>query len=205
MFAKRQPQADNESYKALQALLIELAESDPEQIDCEAVWRQVVSNPWFCAEVRRQASQLVCGHVGDPVYDDMVQQIVLQIRDKLFHQNDFGANVEQLRTNFPGFLGTIIHNACVDTLRRERRHPPHPPSESEAVTNPVPQEDLRLDMGEAISQLPPRERDVAHCKLDRMSIHETAERLKMTDKQVRGSLKKVFNLLRRVLGVYWHG
>jgi RNA polymerase sigma factor (sigma-70 family) len=205
MSTKRQRQPNEESFEALQAFIIEIAEGDPELINSDAVWRRVVSDLWFCAEVRRQASQLVGGDLGDPAYDDMVQQIVLQLQAKLSKHLDLGAEIEQIRTDFPGWMARIIHNACVDTLRRERRHPPHPPSESEPVRDPVPQEDLRLDMAEVISALPPREQDVAHCKLHNMSLHETAERLKLTDKQVRGSLKKVFEFLRRKLGVYWYG
>jgi RNA polymerase sigma factor (sigma-70 family) len=202
MSTKWLPQANDEPFEALQALFLRIAEGESGLIESDDIWRQVVRDPWFRAEVRIQAARLLGHGVEDPLCDDLAQQAVVQFRAKLSKRNDLGADIEQLRTNFPGWMASIIRNACIDTLRRERRHPHEVVTESSAFKDPIPQEDLRLDMAEAIAQLEQRERGVARCKLHEMTVEEMAEALELSDRQVEGSAKKVVKLLKRLLALY---
>lgn len=205
MSTKRRPQANEESYEALQALFLRNAEGEAELIDSHDIWLQVVSEPWFCAEVRLQASRILGGHVDDPLYDDLAQEALVQLKAKLSNKKDLGGDLEQLRTNFPGWMATIIHNACIDTLRRERRRPPDKAAKPIETDDPFPREDLRIDMAAAFDQLEEREREVALCRLHEMTPQETAKRLKLSVRQVERSLKQIFTFLKRVLAVDWNG
>jgi RNA polymerase sigma factor (sigma-70 family) len=200
MAMKWRPQANEESYEALQSLFLRVATDQSELIDSDGIWRQTVSDPWFAAEIRLQVARLIAG--DDPLRDDTVQQVVVHLRAKLSKRKDLGADAHQLRTSFPAWMGNIIRNACIDFLRQEWRHLHNVLTESDAAENPVLLDDLRLDMAEAISRLEPREREVAHCMLREMTSAETAESLQMSERQMEGSLKKVVRLLKRLLAVY---
>jgi RNA polymerase sigma factor (sigma-70 family) len=204
MSTKRQPQVNDESYEALQALFVKIAESDATLIASDDVWRQVLDARWFQTEVRIQAARLVGGDLDDPLFQDMVQQVPIQIRVKLSKRGDLGGDAAQLRTNFPGWMSSIIRNACIDTLRRERRHAHSSLAESQAAKNQVPLEDLRLDMADVIDRLEAREREVAYCKLRELTMPETAGTLDLSARQVERLLKKVLRLLKRALAVYWN-
>lgn len=207
MSTKRRPQANPESYEALRTLFLRIAEGEPGLIESDDVWRQVARNRWFQAEVRLQAARVLGYNVDDPLCDDLAQQVVLQLRQKLLKNPDLSADVEQLRTNFPGWMAEIIHNACIDTLRRElvARRPPKEAATPVETDDPAPQEDLRIDMAAAIEQLERPEREVALCQLDLMSIRETAEELGMTARQIQRLRKKVKKLMRRLLAAYSPG
>ena len=205
MSTKRQPRANEESYQALRALFAKIAEGDATLIECHDLWRQVLDDRWFQREVRTQAASLVGGHVDEPLVHDMVQEVAIQLKGKLSKHGDLGADAAQLGSKFPAWMGNIIKHACIDTLRKERRHPHSEVTESSAIENRVPQEDLRLDMATAMDQLESRERDVAHCRLHELTIDETAEALELSERQVERSLKKVVALLKRALAVYCHG
>jgi hypothetical protein len=156
MSTKRPPQSNEESYEALQALFVKIAEGEVELLECDEVWKQVLGDPWFCAEVRLQAVRVVGGNVNDPLCDDISQDVVVKLKVKLSKHVDLGVDAGQLSGHLPGWMGEIIHCACVDTLRRERRHPHDVLTEASAVENPAALEELRLDVAEAIAQLEPR-------------------------------------------------
>jgi RNA polymerase sigma factor (sigma-70 family) len=202
MSTKRPPQSNEESYEALQALFVKIAEGEVELLECDEVWKQVLGDPWFCAEVRLQAVRVVGGNVNDPLCDDISQDVVVKLKVKLSKHVDLGVDAGQLSGHLPGWMGEIIHCACVDTLRRERRHPHDVLTEASAVENPAALEELRLDVAEAIAQLEPREQQVAQFKLGKFTVRETAQALDLSEKQVETSRRKAAKLLRRILAVY---
>ena len=201
MSMKRRPQANDESYEALQSLFLRMATGWSEPRALDDVWRQMVSDPWLAAEIRLQVARLLGGG-DDSLRDDTAQQVVVHLRAKLSQKRDLGADAQQIRTSFPAWMGTIIRNACIDFLRQKRRHLHDLLTESDAVHNPVALDDLRIDVAGAIGHLEPREREVAHCMLHEMTRAETATSLDLSEKQVRGSLKKVVRVLQRLLAVY---
>ena len=177
MSTKRPLQANEESSEALQAPLAKIAEGDTDLAQSDHVGQQVLSNLWFRAEVRLQAVRLVGGNVADPLCDDIAQDVVVKLKAKLSQRANLGVDAKQLSGHLPGFLGKIIHGSCVDTLRRERRHLHDPLTEYDAVANPFPQEDLRLDVSEAIAQLEPREQQVVRFKLQRFTVRRRRRHL----------------------------
>jgi DNA-directed RNA polymerase specialized sigma24 family protein len=146
MSARRQSLANEESYEALQALFLTRCQGECDELTSEAVWRQVLDNPWFRAEVRVQAARLVGQRKLDERWcDEMAQNIVVQLRRKLSNKYDLGADADELRESFPRWMRKIIRNACIDTLRRESRHD-HAMLIDKTGIDKTWQTDLRLDM-----------------------------------------------------------
>lgn len=205
MSTKRPPQSNEESYEALQALFLKIAAGDAGLVESDHVWRQVIDNSWFRAEVKRRAERLVGGNVDDPLCDDIAQEVVLQLKGKLSKHCDLGADADKLREHFPGWMVEIIHNAGIDTLRRQLRHKHEPLNKTHAIEGHVPQVDLRLDMAAAIECLENREREVALRVLRKFPERLIAEELHLTRRQVQLSVKKVKAFLSGKLAVYREG
>lgn len=200
MSAKRQSLTNEESYESLQALFLSICAG--EQVEPDAIWRQMLADPWFCAEVRIQAMRLVGRrHLDEGWCDDITQEVVVQLQRKLSRRCDLGADAAQIRGHFAGWLGTIIKNACIDSLKRQTPHAQFAGTINPAVDKTW-QNDLRLDLLEVALTLDDRQKMVVLLNLKGYTIKATAEALDLTPWKVHDALAKAKRQLAKALTPY---
>jgi RNA polymerase sigma-70 factor (sigma-E family) len=108
--------------------------------------------------------------------------------------------------NHAGYARTAVVRAAIDETRRpwwrreqSRSHAmpdhPHPVDSTRAV-------DERLQIGQALQQLPPRLRAVLTLRfLEGLSVHDTAEALRCPEGTVKSYTSRGLDALRQILGV----
>lgn len=200
MSAKRQSLTNEESYESLQALFLSICNG--EQVEPDAIWRQILADPWFCAEVRVQAMRLVGRrHLDEGWCDDITQEVVVQLQRKLSRRCDLGADAAQIRGHFPGWMGKVIKNACIDSLKRQAPH-----AQVAGTINPAIdktwQNDLELDLLAAALTLKDTEKRVVLLNLQGYTIKATAEALGLTPWKVQDALTKAKRQLAKALTPY---
>jgi RNA polymerase sigma-70 factor (ECF subfamily) len=97
------------------------------------------------------------------------------------------------------WLYRIVHNACLDQLRSQRRQPT--PQQLEAVTpDPTEQSDLRLSLADALAALPSEERAaVLLVDAEGLSYDEAAAIIGVAAGTIGSRLSRARAALRRVL------
>lgn len=190
MSAKRQSLKNEESYAALEALFLKLSQGGCEQAESDRIWRQVVADPWYRAEVRVQASRLVgrC-HLDEQWCDDLAQDVVVILKAKLSNDCGLGADAEKLNGHFPAWMGRIIRNACIDALKHEAPSV-HACLIEEPPIDETRETDLRLDMIAAAEELEHLQKMSVLMNLQGFTIKETAQVLGVKAWRVQVALAK---------------
>lgn len=130
--------------------------------------------------------------------EDMIEDAITDALLAYYHKRRRGQRLE----NTIGFLFTAARNAAIDRLK-ERNVPEHLESDAAAI---APAPDMMneilacVDLDNAISQLPPRQRQVIVLRYKGYSVSETAQILGMAEGTVGATTTAARRNLRRIIG-----
>ena len=206
MATKRQCRANGESCERLRAHFIELSRNPRGAYGhWTQTWERIITDRWFQREVESCARRVVANHhLWNGLVDDVTQEVILLLADKLAHEPDLHASAPLLANDFEAWMGTIIYHACCEALRRmgETRAPHAVLADCEASGGDWRDSDLRQDMADAIAHLEGREQQVAVLRLTHRTHAMIAEDLGITERQVEYALELAGQRLRRLLSDY---
>ncbi len=171
---------------------------DQPPVDAAAVWRLLTENAWYQRELYRTAGWIVRHRrLRHFQADDVCQEAILILRFRLARRADLG--IDRLRGGacFGAWLRRIIHDTCLDALRRlARREPPCAALPAPDTVAERGAEGWRRELRDRIACLPEPRRSVLTAYCESGTLGEAAASLGMNYQRARRNFLAGIALLR---------
>jgi DNA-directed RNA polymerase specialized sigma24 family protein len=205
MSRARHSDEDAGSPDALRALFQRLAEGR-ESHTAREVWDAMLKDPWLQAEAKRRAMRFVhVAHLERHLADDLAQQALLNLLDKLKAGTSLHARADLLPHRFEGWIGTMFRHSFIDTVAKLcPKLPPHGmlTDAYKAVDYDVALEERHDKVTTALAKLEAKERSAVLMDLDGVKHTVIARKLGITYKELIGLLQRARLKLRKSLAEY---
>ena len=166
------------------------------------VWRLLINDDWYRAQLRRCAEQVVrSGGAPQAWVDDVEQDAVLLLARQLQRTVDLSYDLDRSPDQFGGWIRTIMFRQCREAMRgMRRRHGGHQTLQDDQNGATELSMDAQIDLRLAIDGLQDQERAILHLDSSGLSIAQIASRLGLTYWQVQYGRRKGLEHLRTTLG-----
>lgn len=190
---------DSQGWETLRSQFLRVARDDPQP--WHVVWRCLISHPSYQTHLKVCAHRICRRRRLSEHASDVAQEAVVLLAGKLRKTPDLHYNPQAPRANFAAWLRQITRRDCEQAARRLQQMAP-PAFEllpTDKTTDPAEQLDNRLDIHQAVSELPePVRRIVRLYALGRLPA-AIATKLKMRRDQVDPLLREGLERLRTQL------
>jgi DNA-directed RNA polymerase specialized sigma24 family protein len=206
MSKDRYSDEDAPSPDSLRALFQRQADGK-ESHSAREIWDAMLNDSWLLAEVKRRAPQFIHG-LEKQLADDLVQETLLHLLDKLKADPSLHAKAKLLPHKFEALIGTLLTHSFCDVIPKLCPKRPRHVMVTDAMKSieyDVTANERRGKVADALAKLELEEQAAMLMDLDGQKHTEIARMLCMTYKELRGVLRRARAKLRKLLPEYRNG